>query len=245
MSFLDPITGRSELHQIKGRAVEYVVVMVFVSFLAGYEWLRWAFDIPYQPIWISVFALCIVGYALFRLMLLRPRVRVLEEGQQTWKMILVDFESLGHKGFLLFDGVTDLQGLELGPVLVGPSGVYSISIRSNAMEGKLFERIEHTDRETLLVGSRPALGDPLGQARVAAARLKRFLEANGAGGVPVQPIIAFPGWPLGGKPAAEERDVWVVNEQTLATEVLLAPGHLEPRDIILVSQVLDSRQKKA
>jgi hypothetical protein len=191
-----------------------------------------------HPVLITVFAACIAAYCLLRIGLLRPRLRALKAGRQLWRLMSLDFAKLGERGFYLFDGIADADGSLLGPVLVGPSGVFSLIIRSNPPTGRIFERIDHLASSTLRLGGRPAFADPLGQARGLGARLARFLDDRGLPGVPVTPVLIFPGWRIGKTPDPAERDVLVVSEKTLLAEIASLPDRLEPKEILGLCTVL-------
>lgn len=45
--------------------------------------------------------------------------------------LVVDFSALGERGFYLFDGQRDTHGLPPGPVLIGPTGVFSLTVRTS------------------------------------------------------------------------------------------------------------------
>jgi hypothetical protein len=234
----DPEAARSEQSAIREKIIEYAIVAFVVLFLAGYEWLRTLVQAPMHPVLITVFAACITVYCVIRIWLLGPRLRALKAGRQLWRLMSLDFAKLGERGFYLFDGILDTEGSLLGPVLVGPTGVFSLVIRTNLPTGKAFEKIDHLGVSTLRLGDRPAFADPLGQARNLAARLARFLADRGLPGVAVTPVLIFPGWRIGRKPEPDQRDVLVVSEQTLFSEIVAQPGSLEPKTLLSLCSAL-------
>jgi hypothetical protein len=238
--FFDPALARNEVTQLKGKMLEYGVVGLVVIFIAAYEWLRRLVGLPQHLVWIVLFAAGIAAYCAVRIALLSRRLGALVGGENLWRSMRLDFESLGERGFYLFDGLKDSRGLSLGPILVGPTGVFSLNIRSNPRSGALFEKIDHVDAQSLLISGHPALADPLGQARASAERVRSWLKRGGVGEVPVTPMLIYPGWNLGRRPPDERRDVLVANERTLASEVLSCPRRLEPRDIIPICQALSA-----
>jgi hypothetical protein len=234
----DPALARGERAALRGKLTEYVIVALVVVFLAAYEWLRWVMRTELHPVWMTLFAVCIALYCVVRAWWLGGRLRALQAGQQLWRLMSVDFSKLGERGYYLFDGLMDGQGLPLGPVLVGPAGVFTLTVRTSPPSGRPFEKADHVDRTRLRLGGRPAFADPLGGARSAARRVAAFLESRGGAVVKVSPVLVLPGWRIGRKPAEEERDVLVVSEKTLATEVLAQPPRLEPKDILGLCEAL-------
>jgi len=217
---------------------EYIIVALVVVFLAGYEWLRWVMRTELHPVWMTLFALCIALYCLAHVWWLRGRLRALQSGQLMWDLLAADFSQLGERGYFLFDGVVNEQGLPLGPVLIGPAGVFSVTVRHAPPSGRPFEKVDHIGRSELRVGGRAAFADPLGSARRAAQRVRTHLVSRGLEGVRVWPVLVLPGWRIGNKPEESERDVMVASESTLAAEVLRHPSVLEPKAILEVCEVL-------
>lgn len=235
----DPVLAHGERSALRGKLAEYVIVALVVAFLAGYEWLRWAMRTEIHPVWMTLFAICIGLYCLVRAWWLGARLRALQAGQQLWRLMSVDFSKLGERGYYLFDGLVDGQALPLGPVLVGPAGVFSLTVRTSPPSGRPFEKADHVDRSILRLGGRPAFADPLGGARSASRRVAAYLEGRGVAAATVCPVLLLPGWRIGSKPSAEaERDVLVVSERTLAVEVLARPPHLEPKEILQLCEAL-------
>lgn len=234
----DPALARGERAAVRGKMAEYVIVGLVVAFLAGYEWLRWVMRTELHPLWMTAFAACIALYCALRIWWLRSRMVALQAGQMLWRLMEVDFSHLGERGYYVFEGVMDARGLPLGPVLVGPSGVYSLTVRNSPPTGRPFERADHVSRNELRLAGRPAFADPLGAARSASRRISTFLGGAGVEARLVVPVLVLPGWKLGSVPAAAERDVLVVSERTLASEVLARPVVLEPKDLLAVCEVL-------
>ncbi len=234
----DPQAARGEEYEARRKKIEYVVVSLVVIYLAGYEWLRWWMKTPVQPIWLTVFAACIVGYCLLRIGLLRLQSRARHAARYVWERLTPEFARLGERGFYVFEGLTDWQGALLGPILVGPSGVYSLSVRTTPPTGSFFEKVHHLDADTLRLGPRRAFADPLGSARRAARRVAVYLEQRGVPGAAVTPVLIFPGWRMGQVPPGGQRDVLVVNEKTLAAEVLGRSPALEPKDLLALTEAL-------
>ncbi len=232
----DPQVLRSEHAALRGKIVEYCLVAVIVLGIAGYEWLRTVISMPQQPLVMTVFALLIVAYCAMRIGILWPQFRSVKGGQNLWRMMMVDFAALGEKGFYLYDGLRDADGTALAPVLVGPKGVFTLVIRTNPPTGRLGEKIEHLDNQTLHVGGRPAFADPLSQARVAAQRVASLLARAEVECDRVWPVLLYPGWKITGSPA--DRDVLVTSEKSFVQEVTSVPGALEPKQILALTEVL-------
>jgi hypothetical protein len=234
----DPALARGERAALRGKIIEYVIVALVVVFLAGYEWLRWAMRTELHPLWMTAFALCIAAYCGARVWWLGARVRALQAGQLLWRSMHVDFSLLGERGYYLFEAVVDRQGVPLGPVLIGPTGVFALTVRTSLPTGRPFEKADHVGRTELRFGGRPAFADPLGGARQAARRLAGHLMQLAGKETSVTPVLVLPGWRMGSKPPVAERDVLVVSETTLAREVLDWPVRIEPKEILRLCDLL-------
>lgn len=226
-----PQRARSETMRLRGKILEYALVGGFVVALAAYEWLRQMIRLPQPLLGLTLFAAALAGYCGVRIALLIPRLRTLRRGRQAWRSLQIDIDQLTQRGFYLFERVQDEAGMELGPVLAGPSGIYPLSIRSNARRGGLFETVEQPDSQSLLIDGRPPLGDPLAQARAAAERLERLLASRNLPAAPVIPVLVYPGWKIGQR-ARGEPEVLLTSEKDLAAEILRRPSVLEPRELI-------------
>jgi hypothetical protein len=228
---------------LKGKALEYGIVALVVLFIGSYEWLRRFIGLPQQLVGITIFALALAAYCVARIWLLRRRISALQATTEPWEVIERDFNSLGEKGFFLFDELRDDAGVPLGVVIAGPTGVFVLNVRSNPPRGLPLEKIEQLDADTLLIGGRRALAKPLAHARQAAARVQQWFAARGLSNVPVTPLLIYPRWKIGARPA--QQDVIVANAQTFASEIQNAPQRLEPRDLIPVCELLAASRSNA
>lgn len=239
----DPAMARGERAALRGKVAEYLIVALVVAFLAGYEWLRWVMRTELHPLWMTAFALCIALYCSVRAWWLWARLRALQTGQHVWRTMGMDFSLLGERGYYLFDGEVDERGTPLGPVLIGPGGVFSLTVRTSPPTGSPFEKAKQVGRSELRLGRRPAFADPLGGARSAARRVANHFRVVTGEEVSVTPVLVLPGWRIGGAPTADERDVLIVSETTLAAEVLSCPPQLEPKEILGYCDVFQSREE--
>ncbi len=239
VSLFDEREGGERRGQLMGRIAEYLLVSLIVLVIAGIEIGRWYFQTPPQPALVCAFALGVTGYALLRVWMILPQVRVLAREREARRLLKGAVESLCAKGYVLFEGVTGPRGFSLGSVLAGPSGVFCVIPRFVPRGQDLSEVVEHPDDSTLRIGGREVLADPLEQARRAATGLYELLASEGLDTVPVQPVVVFPGWTVQRATDFKEPEVLVTGDQALEAEVRGAGGHLEPKQIIAVSQILE------
>lgn len=233
-------TARDEERSfLLGKITEYLAVSIFVMTLVAYEWAHWYFRWQPNPFVFAILGVPLVGYALVRVWFILPKLHALRLQQTASKTMKSALEALASRGFYVFHNVSDPSGWHIGSVVVGPVGTFSVTARYASRRGEAMETVDHLDRNTVRLAGHEALADPLGQARRSSFALYGLLTAANLDTVPVQPLLAFPGWPLGKKPSGEERDVWVINEHTLEKELTGLPPVLEPKDLIGVCTVLE------
>lgn len=225
--------------RLLGQVAEYALVSLVVLVIAGIEVGRWYFKTPPQPILVCAFALGVTGYALLRVWMILPQLRVLAREREARYLMKGVVERLCAKGFMLFEGVTGSRGFSLGSVLVGPTGVFCLIPRFLPRGRDLTEVVEQVDDERLKIGDREVLADPMDQARRAVAGLYELLAAEGLETVPVRPVVVFPGWTVRQTAGIEEPEVLATGDQGLEDLIRHYEAKLEPRLMIAVGQLLE------
>ncbi|MGK0188689.1 MAG: hypothetical protein ACI9R3_004501 [Verrucomicrobiales bacterium] len=244
-SFKDPVMalpGQS-LHenaraQHHGRIAEYIIVAAFTAIMASFEWVRSWIALPPQPVAVSFLAAGLIVYASVRIYLLTRKLKALNAERDGRKRLQEHVQQLGDRGYYAFDGIIDGYGMSIGSVLVGPGGLFVLEVKTYTQSGSPRDRIEQPTPETLFIGGRPAIGNPLRQARNSARRLAMTLESQGAAGYNPLALLVFPGWRIG--KAHEKGDVRVINETMLADYLKSRPNVLEARDVIVLCEALDA-----
>ncbi len=237
-------TQREERSRLLGKITEYLFVSIFVMTLVAYEWALWFFQWTPRPLVFAALGIPLVSYALVRVAFLWRRLHGLHLQQNAAQNLKSSVENLSEFGYFVFHNIRDGTGWDLGSVIVGPPGAFTLTARFATRNGRFGECLDHLDRHTLHLAGREPLADPLGHARRSAFALYSLLATANLETIPVQPILIFPGWPLGKQPPGEERDVWVVNEQGLASELTHLPKLLEPKDLIGVCTLLERHAGK-
>jgi hypothetical protein len=231
--------------QLMGRIAEYLLVSLIVGVIAGIEVGRWYFKTPPQPRLVCAFALGVTGYALLRIWMILPQLRVLAREREARGLLKGAVERLCSKGYVLFEGVTGLRGFSLGSVLAGPTGVFCLIPRFLPRGNDLTETVEQMDNGLLRIGRRELLADPMDQARRAAAGLYELLAAENLETVPVQPVVVFPGWTVRQAAGIEDPGVLATGDQELEALIRGANTKLEPRMMIAVGELLEKHLRPA
>lgn len=224
--------------QHHGRIAEYIIVAAFTAIMATFEWVRSWISLPPQPVAVSFLATGLIFYAGIRIYLIGRKLKALNAARDGRKRLDAHVQQLGDRGYYAFDGIIDGYGMSIGSVLVGPGGLFVLEVKTYTQSGSPRDRIEQPTPETLFIAGRPAIGNPLRQARNSARRLAMTLESQGAAGYNPRALLVFPGWKIG--KAHEKGDVRIINETMLADFLKSQPNVLEARDVIVLCEALDA-----
>jgi hypothetical protein len=170
-------------------------------------------------------------------------VAVLRREQRARHNLRLAIDEICARGWLFFDGLTDMRGHLLGSVLAGPGGLFTIIPRFIARGSNLSEKVRQTDADTLMIGSHRILADPIGQARLAARSLYGVLADEGMETIAVRPVVVFPGWQIEPPPEDIEPDVCILSDRDLVARLTESPEVLEAKDLIGVSLLFERLAK--
>jgi uncharacterized membrane protein len=228
--------------ELMGALAAYSMVGMVVLILIVYQWAQWQFGWRPHPIWFAFFGFGLVFYVMLRVGMILPRLKLLVRQEQSRAHMQAAMDRLKRTGWYYFDSVPDQLGRDLGGVLVGSGGVFSLTGRHVTTQGRMFEAADHLDDTTLNFAGRPAVGDPLGQAKKAAFALYKLLGDAGVDTVAVQPVLLLVGWNLGTRPKGEQRSVWVENEVTLEQNLSKLPRSVDPKQVMQICEILAPRR---
>jgi hypothetical protein len=245
VSLLDEHPRKEERSMLLGKIAEYMMVSVFVLTLVAYEWAHWYFKWQPHPLAFGLVGIAIVGYACIRVGMMLPKLRALKleaAAAEHFKQVLTQ---LSNQGCYVFNQVAAPQNRQIATLVVSRAGVFCLFVRYPSRTGGLFEAIEFTPPEKLLVGGHPVPGNPCQQARYMTMSAYALLAEAGLDTVSIQPVVIFPTWSIkeNDSPAlsADEVPVWVMNETSLCEKLSQLPPVLEPRTVIELCTLLEQR----
>jgi hypothetical protein len=238
VSLTDEAGSNERRTRLLARVAEYLLVSLIVLVIAGIEVERWYFNAPPQPVWVCDFAASLIGYAAVRVWSILPQLRILGREREARRLPRHVLQGLCAKGYLLFEGVTGDRGWSLGPVVVGPTGVFCLVSRFVPRGRDLSEKVIHQDDIPLRIGSHEVLADPLDQARRAAAGPYEILGAEGLETVPGEPVVIFPRWTVRRPETFTDPEV-IVGGQSHEEAIRGAANRLDPREVIAVCLLLE------
>lgn len=199
--------------------------------LALVEWVRVMIDMKPQPAIFTLVALAVTGFAAYRFIRARPRMKALRQGQEGEKAVGQYLERLREDGFRVFHDVVG-PGFNIDHVLIGPSGVYSIETKTWSKPARGQAEVEF-DGTSVRLPNLPPDGAPAIQARAQARWLRALLADSTGRSLKVRPVILFPGWFI--KATAGYQDLWVLEPQALRPFLQREESQLPAEDVNLVS----------
>jgi hypothetical protein len=223
--------GQSLREQLEERLLDstipWLLVAVMVSSMAVVEWFRWLTNAPYQPIQMTVLAVCIAAFAGWRF------YRALQE-LPNWKLGLKGERAVGQflqamllprDYFVIHDICID--DFNVDHAVIGPTGVYAIEVKTRSKPRRGDARVTYDGKRVLVDGIEPDR-DPIVQARAGAKRLQEILERYTGRSVSVRSVVIFPNWFVDPQPPGV--DTWVLNEKAFVGFLEREPEKLSRED---------------
>lgn len=83
----------------------YAILVVLMIFYVTYEWLRWIFNPPPQPVAVTLLATLVVIFSIFKVHGFRKQVQNLKDGIEGEKTVGQYLERLRSQGCLVFHDI--------------------------------------------------------------------------------------------------------------------------------------------
>ena len=213
--------------------ISYFIVAAMLCALSVFEWLGYLTDSPRHPILFSSLAMIAVGITVWRISVVRKKVRSLRLGRDGERVVGQFLERLRGSGGQVFHDIPG-EGFNLDHVVIHGHGIYAI-------ETKTFSKPWSDARitiegDTLRVAGRVPDRDPIRQASAAARWVSNKLEELTGRTFPVRGVVVFPGWYV--EQPAERSPVWVLEPKMLPAYIEREPETMSPADVALASAQL-------
>jgi len=189
---------------------DYLLLAVGFCFLAGWEWFRRWKTLPYGAETMTFAAVLMTGYCGFRISQLRKQLRNLNLAEKGERRISELLTQLRRKRYVAFDDIV-VTGENVDHVLVGPGGIFAIETKTYSIFGNGCVGVDEAG--VLRLANKPALGNPLDQAKRCAEKVRKLLHDRTRRPYKIMPVLIFPGWTL--KTAKAQTGVVVLNDGTI------------------------------
>lgn len=225
---------------LDGKVSEYIFITVVVLAFTLLEWIRWSLKLPYSPVGMTIAAMLVVPYCIFRLIGIKAQLRRLKLGRDGERAVGQYLELLREKGCRVFHDIV-AEGFNIDHVVIGEHGVFAIETKtfSKPSKGKAEIKVEN---EHINVNGRSS-SDILTQARAIAGSLQEIIKASTGKDVPVRTAVVFPGWFVHSKNGP--KDIWFLNPKALPTYIENTPKTLSREDMMLVSYHISRHIRQA
>ena len=185
------LAGQS-LREKADRQCDDIVPCLMVAFafwiVCLVEWTqRIAGENPDPRFWTALSCLVTI-YGGIRIFRLYPQTRSIRVGERRERRVGEILERMKSRGFFVFHDFAG-DNFNVDCVVIGPSGIYAIEIKTRSGSGT----IDYRNEDELIFAGKISDGEPLRQARRAAYALHLQLEQYLDGRCSVKPIVVFVG----------------------------------------------------
>ncbi|MEO1636896.1 MAG: nuclease-related domain-containing protein [Cyanobacteria bacterium J06631_9] len=210
-----------------------IAVMMLCLVTAGYEWWRWYANVPYHPVYTTLFGGGIATYCVFRLYRLKQQLKTLKLARDGEKAVGQYLERLREKGYRIFHDVIG-DHFNLDHVIIGSQGIFTIETKTFSKPIKGKANIYFDGKAITINGNTPER-NPITQAQAQAHWLSEQITASTGQTHPIKPVVVFPGWFVTSSSQAKSSNVWVINLKGLPKFLEHAPNRLNPETVQLIA----------
>lgn len=217
------------------RALHYVLLPLAPLLLAGWEWLTALNGTRPAPGLLLLAALVLGLYSAWQIRRTIAEARAIRLGRDGERFMAQVLEGLREEGARIFHDVP-ADGFNLDHVVVSAKGVYVIETKARSKSGK--DARVTFDGTHVCVEGRPALRNPIAQARGGASWLARLLKSSADLKVPVRPVVAFPEWFVECTGKGENSHVWVLSGRAVPGKISAQQPTLMMSEVAVISHAI-------
>lgn len=212
---------------------------VLAGVFAAYEWARYFLATPPQPWPVTILAVGVALFAVYRFRQAGRRVAALKLGRDGEKVVAQYLEASRPPDWRLFNDIPG-DGFNVDHVLIAPQGVFAIETKTISKPIGRQASVVYDGVTVSVDGHRPDR-DPIPQARAERDWVRNALLETTGRHVPVRAVVVFPGWYVEQTKKGAHPEVWVCNEKALVKWVERGAATLSPEDIALYADRLRRR----
>lgn len=211
----------------------WILNIAFWIALVMLEWLRWFNQTPPQPVLTTVLVIPLIGYAVFKILGVRSKIKTLtlaRDGEKAVGQFLEDFRNEGCKVFHDIVG----EGFNIDHLLISPQGVFTVETKTFSKPPRGKPTI-YFDGNILTIKGKNLDRDPVVQAKAQSRWIREMLQEVTGKVWPVKSVIVFPGWYVEARSGANRGNLWVLNPKALPSFLKNSPVCLSSDEVRLLS----------
>ena len=208
--------------------VAYISLVVFMAIFTLFEWYRWVREIPPKPIPISIGAVILTVYCVYKILSVKKKLRNLQMARDGEKAVGEFLDRFREKGYRVFHDIVG-GNFNIDHLLIGKTGIYTIETKTVSKPITGQHEIDYDGKQIMVYGHKP-FRDPIVQAKAQANWVKDLVRDLTGKEYSVQPVVLYPGWYVR-QPAGAE--VWVLNPKALT-------GFFDKRDNLIDESIIPS-----
>jgi hypothetical protein len=229
------------------KVVNVVYFSLILILFAGFEWWRSYKDTPPFPIPITLIALLVSGFAIYRVFIVRKHIKNIRLGINGEKTVAQFLEVNRDNEWRLLNDipVKEINSVcfNLDHVLVTPKGIFVIETKTIRKPAAGGGKIAFDGKSISINGGRPN-DRPIVQVRAACEWMREFLKRETGKIYDIKGVVVIPGWFVEGVNNWKFSDVWVLNHKALPGFIKNSRFNVSNEDMHLaVARIADHMQR--
>lgn len=181
--------------------------------LVGYEWWRYFYEVPPNPLPITIAAIVGFPYCLYKIWKIYKETKLLKLGRDGERAVGQFLETLRSDGAVVFHDII-ADNFNLDHVIVSRKGIYAVETKTYSKPEKGEAKIIF-DGEKLSIQGAGTYNQPLVQVQSASKWLKDIIKATTGRSFSIKPVILFPGWFVETTEQGKKVDTWALHPKAL------------------------------
>ncbi len=216
---------------------EYLVYITLFTSLIVYEWIRYIWLIPPQPVPMTIIGVSAIIFYAFRVKKDNIKIEKLRLGRDGERIVGQYLEELRADGCSIFHDILG-KGFNIDHVIISPKGIFTVETKTWSKRDKAEEVRFHSG--ALIVNGHSPDKKPIAQCKAQASWLSNMIKQNTKKELFVRPMLVFPGWYVDQESTrlAKEEGVLLLNPKVLAAFIKNMPNVLSENDITMIKSYL-------
>lgn len=229
------VAGQSLDEQIQKYIAEDVpilffmpVILIVVTIIA---WLNRPFPSQTFPIIMIIITLIVIIYCVYRLIILRKKIKSLVLGRNGERVVAEIFDNLRGQGCVVFHDLV-AENFNIDHVILSTHGIFTVETKTfgKPPKGEITYKDENIIAGNINIGNKIII-----QAESESKWLKSILRKSTGKNYYVMPVIVFPGWFVQPMPEYLKKRIWILNPEALSSFINNEPKTINESDMHLAA----------